>query len=866
MRTTMHVRPVARIAMLALFGAFASPLVAGDTSDSMRVGDMQYGNGLDPRGWTPLMTPDPDGMSWLHAGTLRTPSGALYPYPYMPPPDRPLGKEWTYWGLLQLGYVHLGGDRDATLFRQYSDWREGGALGLLAVGFDRRATGDFVEFRGSRLSRRDQYYRLRAGRYGHYRVEAFYRDMPHLISADAYPVWNGVGTTDLTLPGSLVPGGSTMSAVRAAVAGAPRRDVRLTRTRTGASLEGTLYRDWIGYAGMTNEKREGTRLWGGPMFFNYVFPDTGSIYGGNGGALEAVRPIDFSTTDVHLGLRRVGRLWHFNAIYTGSFFRDHKDRLDFQNPFRITNVVGLPNAGPIVNGEFSLEPDNDYHNLRLELSRQLKGHGELSLAAAYGTMRQDDNLLPPINCTGTLGFSGGPFQQLIDCSKWNSTAALSRNHANARIDTGLFDAKVTFRPTRRFAWHAELRYYDEDNKTRYLAFNPLTGQYGYISENGSQGSVVPGEVGIFDTGYYRTSNVQVANVPFGYKDTLFELGSDWTTSGFGHIGVVYTFDHNQPRHRERTRLDEQRIKINWLSRSFGKATIRASFEYGDRTGGHYNYDPYEAYYSRSLPGYVPADGIATTALTVDAMRKYDMSDRRETKARLILLYPVGEASTLSATLYGNRDHYDARLGRQSTSTTGFTASWDWQPAPRTNGSMYIGAEGTHLRFANVADNEARIGAPGGENPAFGGPLYPFENYWSDLNRERDYNAGITFSHDFGAARLDLAWNYTQSLSQLDYDYASTAALTHPDAAALNPGNRFPNNHYRTSTFDAGLSFPLAHRVNMRLFGRYQNGSFLDWHYLGFDQTLVYDHRIYTDRGPQTHYSVTLLGAMLTVAL
>jgi hypothetical protein len=44
----------------------------------MRVGDMQYGNGLDLRGWTPMLHPaDPDGMSYLHPGMLRTPTGAL---------------------------------------------------------------------------------------------------------------------------------------------------------------------------------------------------------------------------------------------------------------------------------------------------------------------------------------------------------------------------------------------------------------------------------------------------------------------------------------------------------------------------------------------------------------------------------------------------------------------------------------------------------------------------------------------------------------------------------------------------------------------------------------------------------------------
>ena len=861
---TIH--PMSRAILLALLAG--APLAhASDGSDTMRVGDMQYGNGLDPRGWSPLMTPDPDGMSWLHPGMLRTPSGALYPYPY-DLAGKPLGQggDWTYWGLLQLGYIHLGGDSNAEFFRQYTDWKNGAALGLLALGFDNPRTGSYVEFRGSRLSGNDQYYRLRAGRYGHYKVEAFYRDIPHTVSTNAFPIWDGIGSSNLTLPAGLTPGGSTIAAVQQASAAAPRRTIGLTRTRTGLSLEGELYRDWIGFASITSEKRDGTRLWGGPMFFNYpFFTDTGSPFGGDGGIMETVRPIDFTTTDVNLGLRRVGKLWHFNALYNGSFFRDHKSYLDYQNPFLIHNVVGVPNVAPVVNGEYSLEPDNDYHNLRLELSRELKWRGELSLAAAYGTMRQDDDLLPPVNCTGTLGFSAGPLQQLIPCDLWNTPAALSRSTGNARIDTQLLDAKLTFHPGRNFGWHADLRYYDEDNKTRYLAYNPLTGQYGYISENGAQGSVVPGETGIFDNGYYASSNVQIASVPFGYRDTLLELGADWNVGESDSLSLVYTFDHNQPRHRERTRLDEQRIKLSWVSRSLGAATLRASFEYGDRSGGAYNYDPYEAYYSKSLPGFVNAGGIPPPAFTVDAMRKYDMSDRKETKARVILLYPLGDSSTVSATFYGNRDQYDALVGRQDTRTTGFTGEWDWQPAPHTNASVYIGAETTRLKLANVADNESVVGAVGRDDPSFGGPLYPLENYWHDLDRERDYNAGITFAHDFGRVKLDLAWNYTQSLSQLGYDFASPGALTFPDAAPLLDG-RFPDNHYRSSTFDAGLSFPVTESVGVRLFGRYQSGSFLDWHYLGFDDTLVYDHRVYTDRGPQLHYRATLVGAMLSIKL
>ncbi|KRE94895.1 hypothetical protein ASG87_17325 [Frateuria sp. Soil773] len=842
---------------------------AGDTSGTMRVGDMHYGNALDPRGWTPMLDrADPDGTSYLHAGMLRTPTGALYPYPPAVDGVKPLGQagDWSYAGLIEAGYLHVGGDKNAEFFRQYADWKTGFALGLLALEFNNRKTGGYVEFRGSRLSGNDQYYRLRGGRYGSYRVEAFYRDMPHTVSTNAYPIWNGIGTTDLTLPASLVPGGSTPAQIAAAAAAAPRRTIGLTRTREGLGYEGVLYRNWIGSASITNEKRSGTRLWGGSMFFN--------IGGLPGGINETVRPIDFRTTDVNLSLRNVGKVWRFLATYNGSFFRNRKDHLNFQSPFQLMNVVGVPQVADIKDGQFSLEPDNDYHNLRLDLSRELKGNGQFTIAGAWGTMRQNDALLPPTTCTGTGGiYIAPPADYTFQCANWNTPAALSQRNANARIDTGLLDARLTFRPTPAFGWHAGLRWYRENNKTRYLAYNPLTGQYGYISENGSQGSVVPGETGIFDPNnpLYRSYMVTVRNNPFGYTDTVFELGGDWQFGRKNSLGVTYTYDHNQPRYRERKRVDDQRIKLDWVSRDVAGATVRLSWEFARRDGDRYNYDPYGRFYSESLPGFVdPATGIP--AHTVADMRKYDLSDRTESKARAIVTYPVGESATVSATFYGNRDRYDARIGRQDTRTTGATLQWDWQPNPETTLNAYLGAEGSRMGISNVGDSDAAdngggLGTIGQTNPNLGGPLYPYANQWWEYDRERNRNAGLSLSHDFGRVRADLSYNYTGSLGHVGYDYATIGALADRDPASVAlAGNGFPDNRYRTNTLDLGLNFRVTRNVGMRLFGRYETGAFSDWHYAGLDQGLSYDHKIYTDKGGQLHYSASLVGLMLNLKL
>ena len=858
------------LALALLCGLFGTQGVqAGDTSGTMRVGDMQFGNALDLRGWTPMLQPaDPDGMSYLHAGMLRTPTGALYPYPPMVDPGKPLGQgDWTYAGLIEFGYLHVGGDRNAEYFRQYADWKSGAVLGLFALNFDNRKTGNYVEVRGSRLSGDDQYYRLRAGRYGSYRVEGFYRDMPHTVSTSAYPIWNGVGSTDLTLPAPLVAGASTPAQVAAVSAATPRRSIGLTRTREGLSYEGVLYRNWIGSAAITNEKRSGTRLWGGSMFFNFPFPD-------NGGILETVRPIDFRTTDINLSVRNVGKLWHFLATYNGSFFRNHKDHLNFESPFALYNVAGAPQVADIKDGQFSLEPDNDYHNIRLDLSRELKWNGQFTVAGAWGTMRQNDALLPPTTCTGTGGiFIAPPADYTFQCASWNTTAALSQKSANTRIDTGLLDARVTFHPTPAFGWHAGLRWYREDNKTRYLAYNPLTGQYGYISENGSQGSVVPGETGIFDptNPLYWSRNVTVRNVPFGYTDTILELGTDWQLGRKSSLGVTYTYDHNRPKYRERKRVDEQRIKFDWVSRDVIGATVRLSWEYAKRDGDKYNYDPYVQFFSESLPGFVdPANGLP--AHTVADMRKYDLSDRTESKARAIVTYPWGDSATLSATFYGNRDQYDALIGRQNTRTTGATLQWDWQPTPATTMNAYLGAETSRMGISNVndadgPDNGAVFGTPDQVNPDLGGPLYPYANQWWEFDRESNRNAGLSFSHDFGRARADLSYNYTGSFGHVGYNYATIGALAYRDPAGVAAANAgFPDNKYRTNTLDLGLSFRVNRNVGVRLYGRYETGAFSDWHYAGLDNTLSYDHRLYTDKGGQLHYSVSLVGVMLNLKL
>ena len=164
-------------------------------------------------------------------------------------------------------------------------------------------------------------------------------------------------------------------------------------------------------------------------------------------------------------------------------------------------------------------------------------NGELSLTAAGGHMRQNDQLIAPINCPGVFGIDqdgsglvgpGNPF--LYSCADWNTPAALSRTTADMSIDTTLVNARVVVQPSNAFSVRGG-EFNREDYRNTYVAFNPLTGQYGYVSENGSRGSIVPGGVGIWDpVGAPSAENTRHRERPRDTQTIEANAGGDWRLS------------------------------------------------------------------------------------------------------------------------------------------------------------------------------------------------------------------------------------------------------------------------------------------------------------------------------------------------
>lgn len=842
---------------LALTFALA-PAIAADTGVGV---DTWRANKFDPSAGAASQSVDHRGTSWLRSGELRTPTGYLYMCPAEDPHVDDFGA-WIGYGVLQIGAVATSGDDRNALWNRYVDWDSGLVLGLLDYTWQRPADGTYANVRASRISEDDQYYQAVFGRAGSYKVQAFLRDMPNVLSRNARSLWDGVGSNTLTLPAGLTPAASTPQQVATVIAARPDQSLSVTRSKQGLGFNMYLSPQWTAYANLADEQRSGARPYGGPFFFNYPFP-------ANGGVLETPKPIDDHTLNLNAGVRYASRSWRMELGYSGSFYRDRWTRYTYQMPFALWAVVPGSASAPLTTGQMAMEPDNDYHNVKASFTRKLPLDGELSLTASAGRMSQDDTLIAPIDCQGVFGIGLGgnlalgpanPF--LFDCSKWNTPAALSRRTADMSIDTTLLDARASLRPTATLSLRGGLRFNRDDYRNGYLAWNPLTGDYGYIAENGSQGSIVPGEVGLFNPLRMASNLTRVRSMPLDLQTIDADVGADWRLGSANTLGATLALNRFEPTNRERTRLDDTSLKLTWVNRTTDWLTLRVNYTWKDSSGDRYNFDPYHHFYSTSLPGYVPP-AAGTPSHTVEAMRKYDLSSRRTHKVDVMATVMPRDDMTISASLRGDWNSYDAVIGRRALNTNSATLQWEWQPRPTTSLSLYGAWDRSQLSLSNVQDQQAGAGV----DPSLGGPNYALIGQWWLRDSQRNLYGGATLDHRIGHVRIDANWNYVQSRGLDDYSYAGSSALAYPGTVTgTGPGSGgFPAMTYRVQSFTVGVTVPIHQRVSLRVFDYYERGHVSDWHYAGFDANRIYDHRVYTDGGPQS-YRANLVGVLLNVKL
>lgn len=978
----MTARPRMKFFASCVVAALAQWSAGSALADSGIGVDTALGNALNPPGRSSVPRPlDPDGLDTVR----RSPTGQLYGLPYESPSDQKNKTDggWLFSGGIEAGVLGDAANRTNSLFRKYNDAKNGVSLNYFEVEADKPDSAKFVQAFGGGVGQRDQFYGLQMGRYNDWKLKLFYTETLHVFSDNwkslfdgegsgnlstgfatptmvtsgspnvgvtplvacsaAAPCWsyggrvysnlsalaaiNGITGTANTGTGVMpasgtTPQGNMAKAIADKLAAMPESELSLVRRKAGARADFTLTDNWKAYASYTQEHRNGAR----PFAMNLANVST-----------EIAEPIDYITHDFLGGLQYADALTQANLRTSVSLFRNNISTLNVQYP-----LLGAVTAnGVIQTATFDLYPDNSAFNLKAEFARSLPAFykGRFTATVAWSSSRQDDDLLAPISAaqsaqlaaagiTKWTGTSVGYAANSALVANWNSTGALSQQSSRQRIDNKLLDLGLSVAPGNDLHVKGSLRYYNSANMGGYVAYNPLTGQFGrgFVDGNGlaNQDLVVglkpgttPGTAGSCYVPAGFASNTLIASCQFGMagvvanganipvfgqarstKQFNYGLSADYDLSRTSSLNAALEREDFNRDFRERPKTWEDKLKFGYVNRAMGDASLRASIETDRKRGGDYNYRTFEDL-GTALPGLTPQEQIAAIqagvpGYTLNAnlfnrysyyFRKYDQADRDQKifNARLNIL--ARDDLDLGANLQVKNISYpDSFYGLETDRQNSLTIDLNYQPS--TGQSFYAfysyqqGKKAMSLNsgvasLTNTACTLANLATYGysacSDNIGGTNGTRPLSSGWTSDSDDRSNMLGLGFQSQIGVARFGIDYTYASSNTSISYAYGDTAlsnvAATQA-AAALIAGSALPNMTFVQQTLNLNLLIPIDKKWSVRLFDRLELGQVKDWHYDGVISGAVanYDSgTLLLDAGPQ-NYRTNVIGVLVQYKL
>ena len=380
------------------------------------------GNALNPTGRSGWQLPDEGGIS-LFSQNPRSPTGLLYPLPHKTNEPQQTKGGWLYHIFVEMGYLGTSGDDGVGKFNEYGDFNAGLLVSDFSLAAERPADATYVSLMAGGAGRDDQYYQLETGRYGRFEISGYFNSIPHQFTGRAKSIWTGVGSGDLRLRGGLAPGNSSAAQVSELLAQSKPITLQLKREKLGVAITAKPSQAVEVHAKLSTEWRDGSRAFGGTFFY----PSFGQ-------SMETIEPIDYLTHDISFGLRYSALAYQLNLGYSGSFFRNDIASLTWDNPGLSAFEISFKPE----RGRFALSPDNDYHRLGGDFATILPWlQGRLTASVAYSQMYQNEDLLPHSVGNG-LAANG------FDLAPWSTTAGLSQQSADARINNLTAQAQIAF--------------------------------------------------------------------------------------------------------------------------------------------------------------------------------------------------------------------------------------------------------------------------------------------------------------------------------------------------------------------------------------------------------------------------------------
>jgi len=769
---------------------------------------------LNPPGIDTTRQIDPYGLSSVTPVRRRSPTGFLYPVPFQADALSKTVGDWLARAAIEIGGETAFGDTDEARFSRYADWSTDFLLNSFDAELLNPKNGFHFNAIGGGVGRNDAYYSGEIGWLGRFRLRGTWSGIPHTYATDAHNLFLGAGGEVLQLPAEpgLAPGNSADSDVAKAALTTEASTLAIHREDLGLVANAQLRRDLKLFASYQRKARDGTHPFGGSLVYATGF--NGGLYR----AIETTQPIDDQTHNFSSGLE-FSRDWILaHLAFNGSFYVNHDGTLTWDNPFRII-PSGMRGSTNVERGRFALAPDNNWLNVKGDLAAQIPMNGRFTTTVSWSRMYQDDDLIPP---TVNSGIVAPGSSNEVDLDLWNTPEALAQRTGDAKVYTLLVNSDLRLQPLKQLRVGASVRYYDYDNHTDYTAMNGLTGQIGYIAEDGALAVGTPQFNRVFEPGR-PSDDWRYRSTPYGYDEIKVEGTADYALRPKTSLGLRYTWQRMDYDHRERDHTDENRIRADLETRQLAWATVRLSYEYANRTGSSYDSDPYKSYYVSSLPGFTPFRN-PLPPFTLPELRKYDLASRREHRADLRVNFLLGEAMDLSVIAHYLDDDYDVDYGLDYERRGSVNLEWHLQPSSSLD--LYVSGAYGQARNKMGTIND------------LGFTSYPPQNAWSQRTRETNGSAGAGFwVRPFARVSLEANYSFVLATQKLHYSYASGGALA-PGVLPAEAGNQFPELRTVDHVLQTSLRLEITEEGAIRAFYRYEHGTIDDFQQAGLEAAVI----------------------------
>lgn len=628
-----------------------------------------------------------------------------------------------------LGYV----SQDSFRFGKYSGQENKGAYGVFNLFYTSRPNYDaerseYVSVRGTDLGLRSRSVLVDYGRQGDFRLRASYDQIPTFRSESGKTIFDGAGSTQLTLPPGWVPSASTAGMTKLLSSLKPI-NLDTERQRFGARLDKILPGHFDITTKYQYEEKDGLKSIGGVI----------GNSGGNPRAVMLPEPVDYKEHQFDVIARYTEKKYQLELRYHLSDFSDQNTALTWQNPYSAIAGWAAAAGFPTGQGSLALPPDNRFHQGSLLFGYNFTDRTRFTADAALGRMSQNDPFLPyTINPALAASVS----------------IPLPRDSLDGEINTTVINLRLASAPTSAFNYGASFRYDDRDNNT------PID-QYVYIGGD----STVQNTAAISDRRRF--------NEPYSYREYKYKVDAGYRMDDGTRFTGIAERREIRRTFSERRNTHENTFSLN-ASRPFGElfdASLR--YVHADRGGSHY--DGAEPVLTGFVDGFLAtlAGGFENAPL----LRKFNLASRERDQVGFQANYsPISFLSFGVDGSYSKDNYNKTELGLTDSKVQSYTFDVTATPNAQWSASAYYtydkldtGQNG--VSFSGGAGRVAQVNDP--------------TRFWSALHRDRVDTGGFNLTFKPTDQRFQFGFDAMLSTSRDNVGVTTGSSLT----SAPLPTNR-----------------------------------------------------------------------------